>query len=66
MNEIIVKKDMTVKEFTDKFRVMVNDMSPATWKLVGIKVFFYDEENEIYASPGIYTKGFDAEGSEEE
>jgi len=58
MKQIDFKKELLVTELIEKFRKQNNEVIPGDWKCVGIQVYFVDEEEDIMASPGLYSTGF--------
>ena len=43
----------------DEFMKSTKGVMPGNWKLVGIQVFILEEEAEVLATPGFYSRGFD-------
>lgn len=68
MKEILagLNKELLLKDFAENFKKQTNELMPGDWKVVGIQVYIVEEEQDILASPGIYSKGFDKSDFEEE
>lgn len=63
MKEIMegLRKGTTVEELFETFKKQTESMMPGKWQFVGIQFYFVEEEQDILASPGIYSKDFDRE-----
>jgi uncharacterized protein (DUF433 family) len=63
MKEIMerLRKGITVEELYESFKKQTEEMIPGKWQFVGIQFYLVDEEQDIMASPGIYSKDFDKE-----
>ncbi|MCK9458719.1 MAG: hypothetical protein M0R80_03705 [Proteobacteria bacterium] len=63
MKEIMerLRKGITVEELYESFKSQTEGVMPGKWQFVGIQFYFVDEERDIMASPGIYSKDFDKE-----
>jgi hypothetical protein len=65
MKEIDFRDGLPIQDLIEKFRAQTKDLIPGDWKFVGIQFHFVEEEMDILASPGFYSKGFDKEDFEE-
>jgi len=57
--EFKLREGLTVKELCDEFMKSTQGVMPGNWKLVGIQVFILEEDSEVLASPGFFSRGFD-------
>jgi len=62
--EFKLKEGLTMKELCDSLQKQTEAVMPGKWKLVGIQVFFVEEELDVLSAPGIYSNGFDKENYE--
>jgi hypothetical protein len=64
MPEFKPRDGLTVKELAESFKQQTEAVMPGKWKLVGIQVYLVEEELEVLAAPGLYSKGFEKENYE--
>jgi hypothetical protein len=61
-----LRKGITVEELYESFKKQTEELIPGNWQFVGIQFYLVEEEQDIMASPGIYSKDFDKEKYNEE
>lgn len=64
MKELIFPNNMTILELVDTFKKQSNSVITGEYKFVGIQVYLIDEENDIMAAPGLYSRDFNKEDFE--
>ncbi len=61
-----LRPGITVMELFETLKKQTESMVPGKWQFVGIQVCLVDEEQDIMAAPGIYSKDFDKEKYEDD
>jgi hypothetical protein len=58
MKQIELKEGITVAELQEKFLKQTKALMPGEWKFVGIEFYLINEETDVLATPGVYSKDF--------
>jgi hypothetical protein len=60
---IELERDM-IPSIVASLETQTKNIMPGNWKFVGIQIFLVNEDDDIMASPGIYSKAFKKEDYE--
>jgi hypothetical protein len=66
MKEVNFRDGTTITELVDTFKKQSSSVIHGEYKLVGIQVYLVNEEDDILASPGMYSKDFNKEDFEDD
>lgn len=60
-----LRPGITVMELFETLKKQTESLMPGKWQFVGTQFHLVDEEQDIMAAPGIYSKDFDREKYED-